>query len=38
MSNECLNVNVTHVTAYNSTHNYTFFFGSDFKIVFYNNY
>ena len=35
----CLNIDGTHVTANNSTNNNAvFFFVSDLKIVYYNNY
>ena len=36
---ECLNIHGTYVTANNSTNNnVVFFFVSDLKIVYYNNY
>ena len=34
----CLNIHGTHVTLNNSTNDNVFFFVSDLKIVFYNNY
>ena len=34
----CLNIHGTHVTANNSTNNNVFFFVSDLKIVYSNNY
>ena len=34
----CLNIHGTHVTANNSTNDNVFFFVSDLKIVYYNNY
>ena len=40
VSDRCLNIHGTHVTANNSTtnNNNKFFFISDLKIVYYNNY